>query len=358
MAFGDFIGGIGHALHLPEMGISEALGGRKNMTVYPSATSSPVGSPGYAPSLTPGTPEYNALHSTLGQDDDTNPNPLPGRTLGAMTTAPTNPNGSVAPVAPPKPDKSADIATQNAALAALDSQRTGGLQKVTDALNNLFGKYDTESGSAERNFTDQSTTNRSNLQKNVQASMVNAAQGRQGLFGTLAALGALSGSGIDLANLAVQRGANADISGAQDTFSGNQTGLQTSIDQFRDADKARRKDAQEAANNARTNVENQIFTNRQKLYANLADDYAAEEDVANQKKYADLVAGLFPDIARTSIPSSANIAYSQAAYTPSALSRYIGGATSPQVSTTPAQGTTLPGLIVSPFDRRRDQATA
>lgn len=254
-------------------------------------------------------------------------------------------------------DKSADIAVQQAGLQAADQQQEAGLSAVDKALENLIGKYTTEASANEENYGTQSTTNNQNLQKNRQTAYVNAAQGRQGLFGTLSSLGALSGSGIDLANRAVQNGANADLSGAQDTFGENQTGLDTAINTFRRQDKMRREDASTAADNARTNVRNQTAQNKQKFYANLADDFTAQGDTGNAKKYADMAAALFPTLAKTSIPDS-NIAYTAAAFTPGTLSSYMAGQNSSNVSVTPSagDGSHLPGLVASTKDKRKQAA--
>jgi len=244
-------------------------------------------------------------------------------------------------------NRSNDIAVQNAALGGADTQLSTGLSAVDKALQGLLGKYDTEASSNEENYTDQSNTNQNNLQKNKQTALVNAAQGRQGLFGTLASLGALSGSGIDLANRAVQQGANTDLSGAADTYGENQTGLDTAINTFRTQDKERRDDAQTAAEDAKTNVRNQVAQAKQKAYSALADDYTQEGDTGNASKFAQMAASLFPQIAQTSVPST-NLSYSAAAFTPGTLSDYLSNGNT-QVQAAPTGGDTngLPTLVAN-----------
>lgn len=296
-------------------------------------------------------PGINTL-AGLRQVPDPNPPPQP---------APTNPNASVAaaapaaPAAPAKVDKSNDIALQNAGLAAVDSQLTTGLGSIDGALSKLTGQYDTEKTRNEGNYTEQSNTNQNNLQKNKQTALVNASQGRQGLFGTLSSLGALNGSGIELANRAVQKGANDDLSGAADAFAGNQSGLDTAIGTFRDEDKARRENASTSADNARINARNDAATKRLAYFGNLVNDYSAQGDEAQAKTYTDQAAALYPEIAKTSVPN-ANISYSGAAFTPSTLSSYLAGADSTVVNATPTQGGGgLPGLVASPTKRKQLQ---
>lgn len=271
--------------------------------------------------------------------------------------APTNPNGSSGS-STPKVDKSNDIALQNAGLNAVDQQYGTGISSINKALGNLLGQYNTEAQSNEKNYSTQSDTNQNNLQKNKQTALVNAAQGRQGLFGTLASLGALNGSGLELATRAVQKGANDDLSGAADNYATNQSGLDTAIGTFRQEDKARRENANTSAENAKINAANEAARSRMSFYSNLANDYSAMGDEANAKKYSGLAASLYPDLAKTSIPNS-NIAYSGAAFTPGTLADYMAGANSTTVSATPTQGSQgIPGLIASPSLKKKQQQTA
>lgn len=279
--------------------------------------------------------------------------PNPGGANNPRPAGPANSNG-VAAAPAPKPDRSNSIALQNAGLAALGGQTDTGLASINSALARLIGQYDTESGANEKTYGTQSVTNQQNLQRNKQISMVNAAQGRQGLFGTLSSLGALSGTGIDLANRAVQKGANEDLTGAADNFAENQQGLDTSIGQFRQEDKFRRENANTSAENARTNVQGDAAKQRQQFYTQLANDYAAMGNEGESKKYAALASGEFGNIAKSNVPN-AQLNYSGAAFTPASLSSYIAGADNTSVSVTPASPGGLPGLVASPSKKKRLQ---
>lgn len=282
--------------------------------------------------------------------------PNPPKPTAAPTPAPSRPNGGGGGSAPaPKPDRSNSIALQNAGLASLEGQTNAGISAIDQALARLRGQYDTEATANEATYGTQSTTNQQNLQRDKQTAYVNASQGRQGLFGTLSSLGALSGSGIDLANRAVQRGANEDLTGASDNFSENQSGLDTAIGTFRSENERRKSDADFSAENARTNVRGDAAKQRQSFYSNLANDYAQTGNEAESKRYAALAAGEFPNIAKSNVPN-ANLGYSGAAFTPASLSSYIAGADSTSVQTTPGGGGfTLPGLVASPNKKKQQQ---
>lgn len=278
-----------------------------------------------------------------------------GNQNSAPAPAPANPNGVVA--APALPDKSNDIALQNAGLSAVNTQRSSGLSAVQDALNKILGGYSTEAANNQTNYTTQSDVNQNNLQRAKQAALVAAAQGRQGLFGTLSSLGALSGSGIQLANNAVQQGANVDLAGAGDTFGQNQTALDTNIGQFNQANERRKLEAQAAAADAQKGVTNQAAVEQQKIYTTLADDYAAMGNTAKAQEYTQLAASLFPDIATSSIPQT-SLVPTAAAYTPATLSNYIAGQVGTNVAATPSNGAALPGLVASTLAQRRRQPGA
>ena len=265
------------------------------------------------------------------------------------SVGPANSNGPAA--APAYADKSGDISMQNAGLGSVDSGTGTGLAAIDKALSGITSSYNTEAANANSAYGTNSTQNQNNLQQAKHTALTNAAQGRQGLFGTLASLGALNGSGIDLANTAVQRGANEDLSTAGNTYATNQSGLDAAIKTFKDQDTARRTDAATAAADAKTKLQGDAAKTKQQYYTNLANDYTAQGDKANAAKFTSLANSLFPAIAGANIPST-NLAPEVASYTAPDLGTYLSSANNTAVQTTPsptAGGT--PGLIANPVKR-------
>lgn len=259
--------------------------------------------------------------------------------------APASPNGTPTSTFQ---DKSNDITLQNAGLSGADAQQTTGLSSIDTALGGLNGQYDTEKTANEANYGTQSDTNRNNLETNKETALVNATQGRRGLFGTLSSLGALNGSGVDLANEAVQKGANADLTGAEGTYGANQTGLNTAIEKFQQDDARRREDAKTAATNAKSKVTHDTAVTKQGIFSNLANDYAAEGDKTNAAKYTQMAADLYPTVANNSIPDTTALTAESAAFTPGTLASYLNnGATT--VTATPAAGGSGNGNLPSLF---------
>lgn len=274
--------------------------------------------------------------------------PVKAAAATTQAAAPSNPTGAAAPV---KVDKSNDIAAQLAYLGAEDQKTATGTAAIDKSLASLNGGYDTETAANEANYKTNSDQNTNNLQVNKQTALVNAAQGRQGLYGTLASLGALNGSGIDEANIAVANGANADLAGASGNYATNASALDTSIGTYRQQDKERRDQATQAASDAKTNLANDVAKERASLYSNLVGDYSAMGDDDNAKAYTDKITALAPEIASTAIPST-NLAPVAAAYTPATLSSYIAGANSTQVKATPTNGNGLPSLTAQPIKKK------
>lgn len=245
-------------------------------------------------------------------------------------------------------DRSNDLLVQNAGLAATDTQTQSAIDKIMASLAAINGGYDTEAAANKKNYTDQSNSNQNQFQTSKQTALVNAAAGRQALFGTLGSIGALSADGTRLANNAVQHGANEDLSGASQTYAGNQSGLDTSLSTFTAADKARRERATSAANDDVQVAKNSGASTKQNFLTAISNDYAAQGDKANAAKYSAMAAALYPEIAATNIPTK-SLAPETAAYTPSTLANYLSKGNTIVNTSAPTQtgGFSVPGLTAS-----------
>jgi len=267
--------------------------------------------------------------------------------------APTNPNATVAPKAPEPVDKSRDIAQNLAGLDATNIRLSGGLQSIKDAIANLLGQYSNEYSQANDVYGSNSVTNKSNFLANQQSALTNAAQGRQGLYGLLSSLGALSGSGIALANNAVQNKANEDIANSNTDFKTNQDSLDTSFSQFDAANKARKQEAEDARIANENALRASIAQSQQGYYTGLSNDYADMGNTGEANKYSDLAKSLFPTIATNSTPSSIP-SYTPSTYVAPSLSKSMSSGST--VSSTPATGlSSLPGLMAYIAPNKKQQ---
>ncbi len=279
------------------------------------------------------------------------------RNLG-VTPPPPPPAAPAAPVqtvaAPVLPDRSNSIRNNEAALEGTATQYEGGLSTIQQMIDRLTGKYSNQAAKYESENQESSDMNKNNWLRNTQAALLNAAQGRRGLMGVLGSIGALSGSGVTLANRAVQQGANADISGANDAYGETRTSLNSAIESFRETDKERKEDLLLSGEDARRSLLNQRDTNRQRIFGSLADDYSQMENKDKAREYSDLAAALYSDVARSSIP--VGMPTERAAnYNAPLLSKYVGGEMGTQVRTAPGSGGSMPGLFAYNPSLRRER---
>lgn len=248
------------------------------------------------------------------------------------------------------PDKSNDIAMQTAGLGNIQSGEDASLGKLTDTYNSVMGEYNGDLADANKSYTNNSNDNRNDLETNKGTALENARQGRQGLFGTLASLGALNGSGIDLANEAVRRGANEDLKTASDNYATNQSTLDSGYTKYKKDEQKLIDQANRAYGNDQEQVKNDSAKQRQQFLINIANDYQDEGNTAKAKTFMDQASALFPEISQTSVPNM-DIGYSGGAYVAPTLNQYVGQANNTSVRSTPGSNTggtslfNIPGLV-------------
>lgn len=261
-------------------------------------------------------------------------------------TAPTqNPNGGSSGTQ--YQDKSNEIGLLQSGLGSVDATANTGIGKINEALNKITGQYEGDLTKAADSYGSNSDSNQTDLQGNKQATFQHAVQGRQGLYSTLGSLGALNGTGVNLANKAVQDNANADLTTAADTFATNQRGLDTSYNTYTDSTKKAEQKAKDAGANNIQQVQNDAAKSKLDYLTKLATDYQLEGNTGQAKTYTDQASALFPSIAATSVPTI-DMGYTGGAYSAPTLSQYVGKANNTTVkSTAPTPGSLLniPGLV-------------
>lgn len=279
----------------------------------------------------PSNPWINIING-YQKIDDPNPPPQEQQTSSGGT------GGGSAPAKPPLDQAAVDATKQ--AIDALDTQQNVGYKNIQDSYGSLIGGYDREKARTEGEYNEQTVTNNTNLQKNKQNALVSAAQGRRGLRGVLASIGALFGTGGKLADRAVTTEANQDIGGAVDTAAGNAQQLDTAIGRFREEDVNRRAEAGTARGNQRTRLEGDVASDRQKLYRTMAEIYKEAGDEAAAGDWLRRAGDLNEFIAQRTAVAQTPFSKLAAAYTPGQLSDYLAGAGDMTVEVGPAAGGT------------------
>jgi len=220
----------------------------------------------------------------------------------------------------------AAVDATNKAIDSLGVEQDTGYRNIDDSFSSLMSKYNKESAANEADYTEQGETNTNNLQKNKQNALVAAAQGRRGLRGTLASIGALSGDGGVLADRAVTTSANQDIGEAADTYATNARNLNKSINNFRDEDKDRQAEANTTRGNQRTALEGSIASKRQNYFQKLAEIFGQADQTGKANDFLRKAGDLNNEIASKSRVTSTAFAPRSAAFTPKSLESYLAGA--------------------------------
>lgn len=205
---------------------------------------------------------------------------------------------------------------------------------------------------------------RQNEQANTdarQAAMVQAAAGGRGLRSVLASMGALNGTGLDLANQAVAREANIDIGNADKNFQTNAGNLTDAFARAEDEDKKRRSEAETTLQNTLRNNASDVAGSRQSMYNQLAGMYNRGSSQANN--YLAKATALNPEIVAGSKTAVSPYAQSRQLFAPGELQQYLGGVRDLSVGagSTPSGQSSVP--INSPLfgqseDKRRQIGVA
>ncbi len=260
----------------------------------------------------------------LTQIDD----PVNSTTNNTTSTPAPAPTGSSYSGGSAGPEFKDTTAQRNAAQESLDSLGTIKNNRYATedrTFNNLLGDYATERTKEQGRYNDQTVDNETSLSKQNQAAMLAAAQGGRGLRATLAAMGALGGTGTLLADRAITDSANADLGGARDNFDVNAKTLQTAWGDYEDLDKKREREARDVRSENRQAIDADILTTRQKLLQDMASYW---EQAGNDGQYGNYMAqatSLTPQIAGQSRPTAQKYNRTAGSFSPGELSNYLAG---------------------------------
>jgi hypothetical protein len=243
-------------------------------------------------------------------------------------------------------DKSNDIAYNLAGLGQIQNEENAGTSAVSQALQPIVDQYNNELTSATSDYNQSSQENEQDLQSDKETAMQNAVQGRLGLYGTLASLGALNGTGLVLANNAVAEGANEDLGTAADTYAKNQKAVDESYTTYTDNEKKELAAAQSAGNNDTEIAQHGALVDQQNFLKGLVGDYAAELNPTEAANYNQQLIALQPQLAATNVPQT-NISYAgSGAWSAPSLASYVGSANNTTVQPTTGTGVfNVPGLV-------------
>lgn len=257
--------------------------------------------------------------------------------------------------------RQAEVDSIMSSMRTLDQVLANRNRTTEDTYNQAMKSYD-DTFALDRQARDKAQIQ--NEQTNTaarQAAMVQAAAGGRGLRSVLASMGALGGTGLDLANQAVSREANVDIGNADKNFQTNAGNISDSWARAEDEDTKRRAEARTIRENARTNNAAEVASTRQSMYNQLAGLFDRGTSQANS--YLAQASALNPTIAAGSRQAVTPYTKSQQLFSPGKLQEYLGGVRDLSVSASAAPSGQSSTPINSPLfgqseDKRRQIGVA
>lgn len=243
-----------------------------------------------------------------------------------------------------------------AALSSLDTTRDQGLAAAQSKFDRNRAAYDAENIQDRQNYEKQLAQNEGNLSANRHAALLQASQGGLGLRSVLASLGALSGTGGQLADQAIARAANKDIGAADDAFRTSADTLNTAWSDTERKQRQRDEDAKAAFENEQRSIQQNILQSRQGILTQLSNLFGA--DTEQGRNYASQAASLYPQIAQNSQRSVGSYQAASPLYSEQALDTYKGGVRDLTVGTRAGGGNESvlnSPLFALPGARRREE---
>lgn len=298
---------------------------------------------------------------------------------GNAAGATVNPQSNVLPTS------GSGVAAPAASLATGGGAGAGGGGSVLDqgAINALLGRlssldqilqqlnasaasqrdqtarqYAEENQLARGQYNEAMDTNVNARSGGMSTSLAANAQGGRGLRSTLGSLGALSGTGLDLANRAVAQSANRDLGGINDTFETNATNLNNTWAATEQEQRNRDAELKTAYENALRKNAGDVATKRQDYFNDIGGLYAAAGDTGQANAYRGRMAEQDPAIIAAARTSTPNWQQRSAQFSPAALKTYLAGGNDMTVQTEGGDSGLTMNSPLYAMSRRRDESLA
>lgn len=231
--------------------------------------------------------------------------------------------GYASPEAQQAAARKAQVDAVLAGLSPLDTVRANAQNRAQSTYDEMLKQYGAEDARDKANYGKQVTQNEQNLSTNRQAALSSAAQGGRGLRSVLAALGALSGTGQQLADRAISSQANLDLGQARNAFDVNADTLTSAYEDVERQQRQRRSNAQAALENEKAAADLDYFRNQQNIYNQAANIYGAGTPEGNE--YITKASALYAPIAGATRANVAKYDTASPLYSQQALQNYKAG---------------------------------
>lgn len=235
-------------------------------------------------------------------------------------------------------------------INSLDTILANGLNGADEDYTNVKTAYDTEDAANLENYKGDVQKNEISRDGNTQASLLGAARGSRGLYATLASLGALSGTGRQIANRAVATEANADLGAGERSFDTNVESLFNTRSAVEKQEKQRRLDAEKTWKDTRQNAEHDYFKGSQDLAKEMSGLWTDAGNNGEAGNWLNRSSTFTPQMAAKTKVNPAKYATDPLAYKAPAMNDYLGGMNNMAVNV--AGGSPINGALYTSTKKR------
>lgn len=242
------------------------------------------------------------------------------------------------------------------ALSAVDVELRNNLASNRGEYDNILSDYRAQDASDRQEYERQVGQNETQFTTNRHNQLLSGARLNNSLRNILASMGALAGTGSQLAGDTATRITNRAIGEAGENFSDNAATLDRTWSNAEREQERRRKQAETELERRNLATERSALEGRQGILNSLANLFGS--DTQQGQQYLSQAGELYGQIANTSRPVIADYAAANATYSPAELNSYLAG-----IGNNPAEvSRTAPGASTVPLnsplfgrDRRRER---
>lgn len=240
-------------------------------------------------------------------------------------------------------------------INSLDDRRDNTIQGVRNNFSGILKQYADQEAQTRSKYEKETDANEGRFSRNQSLALQSAATGRQGLMATLASIGAVGPTALNLADRAVARSANLDLGEAGRTFESNATSLTEGYDKVRQDEENRRNEAIAARDADIQAAQYDYLEQLQKAYQQKANTYAQGEAVDQAKTFTSKAGDLFSQLAAKTKPVTAKYQTRDIGLDTSNLQNYLAGQRRNSVRVAGDAGASAMNSPIYAISRRKEE---
>lgn len=261
-------------------------------------------------------------------------------------------SGGGGAAAPTYKDTTAEREGTQLSLDSLGTIRGNALTGADTEYKNVTDAYGIENAENLTKYNKDVESNEITRDGNTQAALRGAAQGSRGLYSTLASIGALGGTGRQLANRAVATEANTDLGAGEKSFETNVESLFDTRGLVEKEEKQRQLDADKILKDTKQGAEYDYLKGNQDLSSQMAKHWTDAGNNGEADNWTRKASAFTPQMAAQTKVNPAQYARKSLKYAAPEMDNYLGGLNSTAVNV--ASGNPVNGALYT-STRKKDE---